>query len=307
MSSLFLVAPLRMARKGLERVHSRYAMSKNFRRQVEEFKGIYGRHPLHISRIWKDFQTFEAKEFKLPMPLEEASNPSTLNHFFWALEFLKVYCKETKRSIDAGADRKQVRERTWFFVDRLGALKGLKIRFPSPDRREKFFCSVDGTHDPLREPTDPYYRVNRKWYSKKLNTAGLTFEIALDLWENQIIHVTCGDPASTHDLTIFKRELAKKIPEGKRVIADRGYYSKDYAHILATPNALDSPSVKSFKRNARARHEHINARLSQYECLKQQHRHGVDGLKRCFIACVVMIQYTIEDTDPESGEPLNEL
>lgn len=47
-------------------------------------------------------------------------------------------------------------------------------------------------------------------------------KIAIHLFKQRGVHCKKWDVASKHDKTIFKEELANKIPAGKRVIVDKG-------------------------------------------------------------------------------------
>lgn len=273
--------------------------------KIDQFKGDYGRHPIHISRLWRDLQLVEIEAAKLSE--EEARKPETIVHFFWALYFLKVYPKEKEGSSAWNKNRKTLREGYWPFVHKISAMAKYKIVWPTDEEwRSVFIISVDGTDEPIQEPRDKKYRKNKKWFSKKMKRAGLGYELALHLFENKIVHAAVYK-AKTHDLQKFRRKLMFKIPEGKRVVADRGYWSKDLMHILATPNPLDTDEVKEFKKTARARQEHLNSRLANYNCVAHLFRHGVEKHTVCFMACLVMIQYAIEDTGHDSGEPLNSL
>ena len=189
----------------------------------------------------------------------------------------------------------------------MAALRYVKIIFPAANEWDTIFIiSVDGTHYQINEPRDPNVRKNPKWYSHKFHLAGLNYEIAISLWDSKIVHASCWDPASTHDKTVFRRDLLHKIPAGKRVIADKGYIANDLSEILSIPNQFDSEQLKDFKARARARHETINDRLKKYNVMKHKFRHGVKKAQMCFDACLVNVQYAIEDTG-KNGEPLFDL
>jgi IS5 family transposase len=306
---VYIVHPDKMLRKGLvlllkqgqtEKMLDRKSKQSN----IDEFKGVYGKHPLHISRLWRDLQLVD-KGSAAYMCEEDANNPAMLENFLWALYFLKVYPKEKEASSAWQKNRKTLREAYWPFIRRIAAMAEYKIVWPA-EWKSTFIISVDGTDVPIREPRDPTKKKNPKWFSKKLKRAGLGYELALHLFEDQIVHASTH-AASIHDIKKARKKLVPKIPEGKRVIADRGYFSKELMHIFATPNAQDSEKVKTFKKDARARQETLNSRLSQYGCIDQIFRHGVEKHEVCFMACLVMTQYAIEDTGYDSGEPLMSL
>lgn len=265
--------------------------------QYRKFKAHYGIHPLHAARVWRDFHVTTIAE-------AHVNNDANVLGFLAALNFLKVYASEDIRADFMGDHMhlNQMRDETWMNVRRMAALKPLKIVWP--DHWETTFIgTVDGTHIDIQEPRDPEVRKNRMWYSHKSNTAALNYEIAVAIFESKIVHAKCGDPASTHDLTVFRMELSNKIPPGKRVIADKAYISKEESHVLSTYNQFDSEEVKEFKRRAKARQECLNAKLKEFNCVSHEFRHKGEKAQLCFDAVIVLVQYVIEDTGPH-GQPL---
>jgi DDE superfamily endonuclease len=153
--------------------------------------------------------------------------------------------------------------------------------------------SVDGTHCPIFEPNHPTLSVDPRYYSHKFNRAGLSYEIALSLVEDRIVWVSGPYPAGTNDITIFRRGLLHHIPNGKRVIADRGYMGEpDY---VSTPNNYDDEIVKGFKSRARSRQESINAKIKVFRCLTQCFRHSIEFHGSAFDAICVIVQYQLEN------------
>ncbi len=59
---------------------------------------------------------------------------------------------------------------------------------------DKCYCSVDGTDCPINEPS-PY---SSTWYSHKLNSAGLRYDIAVSTRKARIVSVSGPCPASSH-------------------------------------------------------------------------------------------------------------
>ena len=273
---------------------------------VIDFKSNFGKHPLHLCRVWRDMQITNVVEAFLPE--EEARSEDGLKGFLMACNLCKTYGSvSTRASQFGGADRDLVGKLTWKFVFRIAALVTFKVVWPD-NFNETFIASVDGTVTTNNEPRDPNVRKNTKNFAKKANMAGRNHEIAIDLWTSRCIHAKMSDRGSVHDLTAMRQELIDKIPVGKRVICDRGYTSfKNGEHLkMSFPNPLDAQAVKEFKKNARARHENFNKRLKDYKCLKETFIHGIEKEQACFNAVVVMVQHAIEDTGPY-GEPLNRL
>ena len=100
-------------------------------------------------------------------------------------------------------------------------------------------------------------------------------------------------PGNGGDLVNFKAPngLKRKVPAGKKVIADRMY--KD--PVCSIRNPQDTPEVRKFKRRARARHESFNGRLKNF---KEKFRHGQAKHKAVFEAVCVITHYVLGNGHP---------
>jgi len=291
-----------MLKEGLDLIgispKKRKRMTKQ--RLYDKFKAHFGRHPLHVARVWRDPLTTTIPEARVD------DNEANLIGFLASLNFVKSYAIEDVRDDFVGdaLHLNQMRELSWFFVGKIAALKALKIVWPADNEwQTTFIASVDGTHKSINEPRDPNVRKNRIWYSHKDEHAGLNFEVVLSLYQSRIVHAKLGTPASTSDITEMKAELLHKIPAGKRLIADKMYATKDLERCCSTWNQFDTELMKEFKRRAKTRHESINDRIKTYGAMRQTFRHGPAKAQLCFDAVLAMAQYAIEDTGP-FGEPL---
>ena len=54
----------------------------------------------------------------------------------------------------------------------------------------------------------------------------------------------------------------------------------------------------------KARHETINKRMNDYKALEQTWRHDTEKFPMAVRAVGVLVQYGLEDENPESGNPL---
>ena len=268
---------------------------------VEVFKSFFGKHPLHLARVWRDLQIYGH------LPVEEARTKQSFQGFMLANCFLKLYEKANVRNARFDINHVDLKEQTWLFVDRIAALKDVKIKCPKV-WPAKMGASVDGTQVRTNEPRDPDMRRNPKNYAYKYNFAGLNYQIVLSIWTNEVWYINLGDSGSTHDMTAIRREFIDMVPKGCRVIADSGYTGKreKEKQIFAVNNNLDCEEVKAFKAAVKSRQEHFNKRLKDYDCMTKRFIHGVEKHQRCFTACCVLIQYAIEDTSI-NGEPLNQI
>ena len=200
-------------------------------------------------------------------------------------------------------------------------LKAKKIHFGrsiTHDPRRVYWGTVACVHCPVNElRTDP----GSKWYSHKLNAAGFTYEVVMDVCESRAIWVAGPKPASTHDITFFrggtevskskttnegkwdKNALYFRIPDGKRLIGDSGYKGEP-TKISVTSHGHNDVTKEFFAR-AKSRQETFNTRLKFFHVLDVCFRHG-KGVKDkmefhqlCFETVCVLVQY-----DMENGHPL---
>jgi len=164
------------------------------------------------------------------------------------------------------------------------------------DLVDEFIASVDGVHFRIEEPIDPEYRKNPKYYSHKFKQAALAMEVALDLFENQVVWINGPFPASTNDLNIFRAGLKDKIPAGKKFIGDKGYRAEEA--IVSTHNALDDDDVRTLKKRAMARQESFNSRIKQFGCCSGRFRHKLHKFKSYVEAVIILCQYQMENGSP---------
>ena len=87
------------------------------------------------------------------------------------------------------------------------------------------------------EPWHPFFSKNPAYYSEKFNAAGLTYELGVAIFESRLVWLRGPKPASNHDITVFQQELIDKIPDGKHVVSDKGYWGEP--NTISTPNAHD--------------------------------------------------------------------
>lgn len=144
------------------------------------------------------------------------------------------------------------------------------------------YVSVDGTDCPIAEPS-PF---SRAWFSYKLRSAGLRYEVGISIESADIVWVSgpfqCG---TMNDLSIFRQGMKLQLDDGERVIADSGYrdtscITPDEAYLL--PGRIHS--------RLRARHETVNARLKDFNVLFKRFRHDVAFHGPCFHAVANVTQ-----------------
>ena len=254
--------------------------------QIARFVGNYGAKPVVYGEIWEDFQTTAILAARIN------EKDLVLDYFFMTLAFLKSYMTESQLSGMFKVSEKTARTWIRFYINKLQALKPQKVRFqywskvsrkPLPLFTQRMLCfvfyqiifpenfddvvgfqcimSVDGTHCAIREPKHPIRSKDPAYFSHKSNHAGLNYEIALSLNDNRIVWVNGPHPAGTPDIEVFRNGLMALVPNGKKIVGDKGYRGEPL--YVSTPNEFDDEDIKLFKRRARARHETINSRINE--------------------------------------------
>lgn len=82
-------------------------------------------------------------------------------------------------------------------------------RFACAPRDSKYLVSLDGTDCPIQEQS-PF---NKKWYSHKLNWAGIRYEVVLCIRTGRIVWVAGGVPCGEWpDLKLARSLPRRDIP-----------------------------------------------------------------------------------------------
>ena len=129
-----------------------------------------------------------------------------------------------------------------------------------------------------------------KYKSHKLEDSGLTYEYCLAVSRPRIVSIVGLYPAGTNDKDMVKRKLKGLIEQNQqrgnpqlRVIADKGYSSKELSKVLTFRNEFDPSEVAYFKDRALSRHERFNGWTKDFKCLANGshfHYDRVDNPKR---------------------------
>lgn len=190
--------------------------------------------------------------------------------------------------------------RKW--IKRIAALKTLKIKWDeSIDDPEGsvFVLTVDGTDCRMDEPSHPTLPRDTKQCSHKHHHAASRYEIGLNVFKSQICWLSGPHRGGLPDKEIIKVSgLLHRVPVGKLVIADGGYAIADteLKKKISLPSRTDSKRLHNFKSRARLRHETLNSRLKNFECLfTHSFRHGYDYHKDVFEAVCVTVQYQMDN------------
>ena len=286
------MTPSQMLRRGLKavRVDSATQKTRNLTYNTGSFKSFFGVHQNHASSVWTDLL--------LIVPVQQLD----LKGFFMALNFLRNNDSEsTRASLFDENDRMTTRNRVWFWVNQIASLKPNKIVWPD-DWDTTFIISLDGTHFKIQEPTHGTLRLDPSWYSHKHGSAGHNVQIVLAIFENKCVDITIS-PAGTNDKgNVIKSGILDMMPEGTRAVVDGGYPGD--LDKFSGYNQFDSDDMKEFKARVKSRHETFNARLKIFNILATAFEYKKEKFPACCTAVCVLVQYSIEDTNPESANPL---
>lgn len=170
--------------------------------------------------------------------------------------------------------------------------------------------SVDGVDCKILRQMKAHEAFNSHKFGGKGGGPGLRYEVGLCILTGDIVWVLgpfpCGD---WPDINIFRFALKHLLEDGERVEADDGYVGEDPLRVKTTHGAVHNPDpqVKYVRARVRLRHETVNKRIKQFECMKTVFRHAVEFHGTCFRACAVLTQLSINNGNPlfEVGQYLD--
>ena len=200
-----------------------------------------------------------------------------------------------------------IREWTWDMTTKIAALLVNKVKWPDEfdQQNTAIYCySVDGTHLRTYEQTHPTLSKDPTWYSHKGGGAGVAYEVAVNIWKSQIVHISKKyRKASVHDKTIYQEPggLNSKTRPGKKGIGDRGYRTKKGEPKLpvCTPNSHNTPEVRKFQGRARARGETFFGRMHNFRIIDDKFRfYDIEKHSVVVDAIVTILSYQFENGHP---------
>ena len=152
--------------------------------------------------------------------------------------------------------------------------------------------TVDGTDFKINEPT-PH---NSKWFSYKINHAGLRYEVGICIQTGWIVWINGPyAPGDWPDLPISRDGLCDALAPDELFLAD-GTYSDGHGWCV-TPTGHKNADQR-MKGIARARHERVNGLLKNFCCLRHCFRHHRTKHGRVFTACANIVQAMIQLENP---------
>lgn len=147
---------------------------------------------------------------------------NVMKYYFMTMHWLKNYLAGRFQ-----LDDRDVREWLEFFVNKLFLLGYWATNGQDwPQTNDAIIGIVDGTHCPVMKPSHPVFPFDAVYKSPKLGKDALWYEVLLDM-NGCPIHINGPFPAGTPDNVIFKDKLEHMVPDGKLVLADKGYRGLD--------------------------------------------------------------------------------
>lgn len=152
--------------------------------------------------------------------------------------------------------------------------------------------TIDGTDFLIYEPT-PW---SAKWFSHKLNHAGLRYEVGVCIQTGWIVWINGPYPAGDWpDLNIARDGVCDALAPDEIFLAD-GTYADGHGWC-DTPTGQENAD-QWMKGKARARHEDINSLLKQFNVLHNCFRHHRTKHGRVFTAVANIVQAKLQLENP---------
>ena len=274
---------------------------------ITRFRCFYGVGHLAVAAVIRDLNDsdLDLKNFLLALNYLKTYNTETVLSGWWGLneDTVRKWAKHYQKEIQK-LKKKKVSSMILFNLSHifysiiLLTLNLLQIVCGDLKYDTKHILTVDGVHfrtyESRKVPT-------AKVYSHKFNGPGLTYEIAVAIYESRVLSITGPYPASKADITIFRENLINKIPDGKKGIGDSGYEGEP--EKLTIHRDSHSKNLTNFINRVRARHENFNARIKNFCILSDRFRSNKKvEHKLAFEAICILVQY-----DMENGHPLMEV
>lgn len=133
---------------------------------------------------------------------------------------------------------------------------------------------------------------DEKWYSTKIRSPGLRYEIGLNIRTGYIVWKYGGFPCREYsDLNIARESYVFAVSHDERTWGDREYRDVQY---FITPNTENSILHKQIM----ARHEAMVRKVKNFQIMKLAYRHKLEYHEMIFNSIVNLVQLTIESEEP---------
>lgn len=274
----------------------------------EVFQWHYGSAPMDVAEIWFDLQAGEIPGASLN---KHENSIVGFKRFMMAHFYLWVYPKNAGLiATRFGMCKTYCQgEHLHKWIRKIAALCEKKIKWDPDIGREgssKWVCSIDCTDVRTWEKRHHFHlNVDRTLWTKKFNSAGLKYEIVLNITKSKCMSIVGPQIPSKTDMDLFRehtKEKVKAVPGGMAItdsIYKPGENYDDEDDLCAIPSSVDTEALSAFKSRVCARHESFNGRIKKFSFLCDTYR-SVDYEKHghCFRAICVIVQYQMDNGSP---------
>jgi hypothetical protein len=167
--TVIALTPDEILKRGLLLVGYTRKRIKRAKRKVNlsRFKGHFGSSPRVIAQIWEDLQRTDIQKSFVPVEMQN------FDHFLMAMHHLKRYPTELEREAIFDISYWQGHDAVWYFVEKIQALKVVKITWPEFGVDAIWVITVDGQHCWIQEPQHETWSQDKDYYSHKYGKAGV--------------------------------------------------------------------------------------------------------------------------------------
>jgi hypothetical protein len=134
--------------------------------RIEDFKACYGVHPKVLAEIWVALQINPTAANRI----QTRKNSANIIKFLKTYKFLHQYPTELQHKVNTGRSRKTNRKWTWYFIERIKALKEHKVsgQFPQQNSGTRYArsCSLSifiSSTDCLARGVENQFYNQRGW------------------------------------------------------------------------------------------------------------------------------------------------
>ena len=131
---------------------------------------------------------------------------------------------------------------------------------------------------------------SKQWFSHKFNGPGLAYKIGVCIATGDIVWYNGPFQASVSDITIFRSKLKGLLLPGEKALGDGSYLD---IKCVSKRDGLNYIHKRAMAK-VRARHETINRRLKQFQCLGSNYQHDRKKHSLIFRAAITVTQLDID-------------
>ena len=152
------------------------------------------------------------------------------------------------------------------------------------------FTSLHGTDCPIQQPS-PF---RSSYYSEKLNSAALRYEIGVSIGSSRLVSVSGPCKAGDFpDISIFRQTIQPNLLSSERAITDVGTRTTIVFNVQ-----YNLYVQKHFHRRVRGRHEIVNSYFKKFTGLSVKFRHDLIFDSTSFMSSQELFKICFNMTKP---------